>query len=284
MIVRTTLVPVSRRLARAARALTTAAVAVVLHLRDPGAGAGAASIRWRADGAGRGSQVVAARGGGPRVQPLPYEDHTGFQQIFDGQTLKGWDGDPKFWRVENGRYCRREHAREEDRAQHVRHLARRGTQGLRAEGRIQDERDQQRYPVPGSVELKDVGQWVLKGYQADIDFDQPVHRADLRRARTRSSSPLRGQAAYVLADGQPSRVVGTLESGDVLQGADQAERLEPGAHHRARQLDCADRQRPRDERARGRRREEPRAQRLLASRCTSATRCGWSTPNLVKQI
>ncbi|NIJ55814.1 3-keto-disaccharide hydrolase [Dyadobacter arcticus] len=26
----------------------------------------------------------------------------GFKSIFDGKTLDGWDGDPKYWRVENG--------------------------------------------------------------------------------------------------------------------------------------------------------------------------------------
>jgi hypothetical protein len=26
----------------------------------------------------------------------------GFVKIFDGKTLKGWEGDPKYWRVENG--------------------------------------------------------------------------------------------------------------------------------------------------------------------------------------
>src|SRR5687767_6502914 len=30
------------------------------------------------------------------------DDNTGFESIFDGQTLKGWDGDTQFWRVENG--------------------------------------------------------------------------------------------------------------------------------------------------------------------------------------
>jgi len=29
-------------------------------------------------------------------------DDGGFQTIFDGKTLDGWDGDPKFWRVEDG--------------------------------------------------------------------------------------------------------------------------------------------------------------------------------------
>ncbi len=29
-------------------------------------------------------------------------DDEGFHAIFDGQTLDGWDGNPKFWRVEDG--------------------------------------------------------------------------------------------------------------------------------------------------------------------------------------
>lgn len=34
--------------------------------------------------------------------PLDFNDHTGFTQIFDGATLKDWDGDPSIWQVENG--------------------------------------------------------------------------------------------------------------------------------------------------------------------------------------
>jgi hypothetical protein len=30
------------------------------------------------------------------------EDEAGFKPIFDGKTLEHWDGDPKYWRVENG--------------------------------------------------------------------------------------------------------------------------------------------------------------------------------------
>jgi hypothetical protein len=29
-------------------------------------------------------------------------DEPGFTPIFDGKTLEGWDGDPKYWRVEDG--------------------------------------------------------------------------------------------------------------------------------------------------------------------------------------
>jgi Domain of Unknown Function (DUF1080) len=30
------------------------------------------------------------------------EDEAGFKHIFDGKTLDHWEGDPKYWRVENG--------------------------------------------------------------------------------------------------------------------------------------------------------------------------------------
>src|SRR6266536_4902977 len=32
----------------------------------------------------------------------PAGDELGFKPIFDGKTLNGWVGDPKYWRVENG--------------------------------------------------------------------------------------------------------------------------------------------------------------------------------------
>ena len=37
-------------------------------------------------------------------QPAPYDidEHTGYKQIFDGQSFSGWDADPKIWRVESG--------------------------------------------------------------------------------------------------------------------------------------------------------------------------------------
>ena len=43
--------------------------------------------------------------GMPRFHdPAPYDidEHTGYQQIFDGKTFNGWDADPGIWRVEDG--------------------------------------------------------------------------------------------------------------------------------------------------------------------------------------
>jgi hypothetical protein len=34
--------------------------------------------------------------------PLDFSNHEGYVSLFDGQSLKGWDGNPKFWRVADG--------------------------------------------------------------------------------------------------------------------------------------------------------------------------------------
>ncbi len=34
--------------------------------------------------------------------PMDFSDHEGYVPLFDGVSLKGWDGNPKFWRVEDG--------------------------------------------------------------------------------------------------------------------------------------------------------------------------------------
>ncbi len=37
-----------------------------------------------------------------KPEPLNFSDHEGYVSLFDGVSLKGWDGNPKFWRVEGG--------------------------------------------------------------------------------------------------------------------------------------------------------------------------------------
>lgn len=45
----------------------------------------------------------AGRGGmGRGAQPFDYSDNEGWVSLFDGQTLNGWDGDPRFWSVKDG--------------------------------------------------------------------------------------------------------------------------------------------------------------------------------------
>jgi hypothetical protein len=51
------------------------------------------------------SQPAAATPYAPKQsdRPTPLEgDEPGFESIFDGKTLSGWEGNPTYWRVENG--------------------------------------------------------------------------------------------------------------------------------------------------------------------------------------
>jgi len=58
--------------------------------------------------------LVASGGGAPAglgpgggmgftlPEPIDFNDHEGYRALFDGVSLQGWDGNPKFWRVEDG--------------------------------------------------------------------------------------------------------------------------------------------------------------------------------------
>ena len=38
----------------------------------------------------------------PATLPADASNGSGFRAIFDGKSLDGWDGNPAYWRVENG--------------------------------------------------------------------------------------------------------------------------------------------------------------------------------------
>ena len=107
-------------------------------------------------------------GGGGRTPPVP-DDNAGFESIFDGQTLKGWDGDVAFWRVENGAITG------ETTAEKPLKL---NTFIVWSGGTTKDFELKLEYRITEvgnsgvqyrSVALPEVGPHVLKGYQADID-------------------------------------------------------------------------------------------------------------------
>lgn len=50
----------------------------------------------------QGRQASHNGGGFTQPEPIDFNDHQGWTQIFDGKTLKGWDGSPEVWHVENG--------------------------------------------------------------------------------------------------------------------------------------------------------------------------------------
>lgn len=150
----------------------------------------------------------------PAVQPLA---ESGFTQIFDGNSLKGWDCDPDFWRIENGAIVG-ETRKDHQPKQNIFCIWRGGTPG--------DFELKLQYKLTGpeansgiqyrSVELPEVNKWVLKGYQADLDAGQ-VYSGQVYEERGRGFLALRGQIAYI-SDGAKSGSIGSTGDGNELKG------------------------------------------------------------------
>jgi hypothetical protein len=160
----------------------------------------------------------AQQGAPPRrmnigIEEMTLDDRTGFESIFDGQSLKGWDGDPQFWRVENGVIIGESTAEKPVKLNTF--LIWRGGQPrdfeLKLEYRMNSTNSGVQYR---SVELPEVGKWVLKGYQADIDF-QNQFTGQLYEERGRGFLALRGQMTQ-LQKGK-KKVIASLRSGDELK-------------------------------------------------------------------
>jgi hypothetical protein len=155
-------------------------------------------------GRGRGAPPI-------RPEPLAMADHAGFESIFDGSTLKGWDGDPAFWRASNGALIGRSSS--ENPVKQNTFLIWRGGAPKDFELKLEYRLSATNSGVQiRSVQLPagpDVGKWVMKGYQADIDADNQ-YTGQIYEERGRGFLAMRGQATYIPNDGPP-RVIGNLQ-------------------------------------------------------------------------
>ena len=155
----------------------------------------------------------AGAGRGPGIDALTMDDHTGFDSIFDGKTLKGWDGDPQFWRVENETIIGESTAEKPVKLNTF--LIWRGGQPKDFELKVEYKMNSTNSGVQyRSVELPDVGKWVLKGYQADIDFANQ-YTGQLYEERGRGFLAMRGQMTQLQAG--KKKIIGNLRSGDDLK-------------------------------------------------------------------
>ena len=69
---------------------------------NPQRGGDAGQAPAGGEGRGGGRDGRGGGGGGRGAAPEVPDDNAGFTSLFDGKTLTGWDGDPMFWRTENG--------------------------------------------------------------------------------------------------------------------------------------------------------------------------------------
>jgi hypothetical protein len=148
------------------------------------------------------------------VPPLP---ETGFQSIFDGKTLTGWDADPDFWRVENGAISGETTPT---------HQPKQNTFCIWRSAQPADFDFRAQYRLTGgsagnsgyqyrSIERPDVAKWVMQGYQADIDAQQ-MFTGQLYEERDRGFLALRGMLAYA-ADGKKAGMLGSVGDSDQLK-------------------------------------------------------------------
>lgn len=120
----------------------------------------------------------------------------GFQSLFDGETLEGWDGDPKFWRVEDGAITGQTTAENPTRGNTF--LVYRGEE-------VSDFELQLKFRIVGGnsgiqYRSREVEKWVMSGYQADIDSTNRFSGI-LYEEKARGILAVRGQKLTIGSDG-----------------------------------------------------------------------------------
>jgi len=145
-------------------------------------------------------------------------DDAGFESIFDGKSLAGWEGDPKFWRFENGAIVG-EITPGNEIKRNTFIIWRGGAGG----GTLKDFELKLRYRISGkgnsginyrSTEVQDTP-FAMKGYQFDIDGGGKANAAEVRHTgnnyeeRGRTFMALRGQITRAVEGGK-RQVIGSL--------------------------------------------------------------------------
>lgn len=158
--------------------------------------------------------LAAPAAGAAQTYPEPgARDETGFVSIFDGSSLAGWEGDPVYWRVEEGCLVG-EVTPSTLLKQNSFIIWRGGTTAdfeLKLEYRISDRGNSgvnyRSEEIPGQ-------RFALRGYQADIDGQQR-HTGQNYEEKGRTFLALRGDVSRVDSDGK-ARVIGSVGAKDEL--------------------------------------------------------------------
>jgi hypothetical protein len=136
------------------------------------------------------------------------DDNTGFEAIFDGKTLGNWDGDPAFWRAENGEIIG-ESTPEKVVKVNTFLIWKGGVLRdfeLKADFKL-SEAANSGIQYRSSV-LPEAGKWTMKGYQADMDGND-TYTGQLYEERARGFLAMRGQFTRMMA-GRVQKLVGSL--------------------------------------------------------------------------
>jgi hypothetical protein len=179
-------------------------------------------------------------------EPIDFNDHEGWTQIFDGKTLNGWDGPPEVWHVEDGAIVG---VSSDTHLSGTTNIIWRGgevgnfmlkvemkLEGSGANGGIQyrsknvppqsrqiplerlaQMTDQQKEKIKQSQALaQQHAKWNLTGYQGDFDYNNRYTGQLYEQDSSRGIIAWRGQVVATEADKKP-RLLSTLGSSDELK-------------------------------------------------------------------
>ncbi len=149
-----------------------------------------------------------------RGWPVATNDESGFVPIFDGKTLAGWEGDPQYWRVENGALIGEVTAT---------NLLKVNSFIVWRGGETRDFELKVEYRITArgnsginyrSAMATNFGPWAMRGYQADID-GRNQYTGQNYEEKGRTFLALRGQVTRQVNDQLP-QIIGTLGSTNEL--------------------------------------------------------------------
>lgn len=163
--------------------------------------------------------------GASMMWPRP-ADESGFASIFDGSSLSGWDGDPRYWRVEDGAIVGE--VTPDRLLQSNTFIIWQGGQPRDFELKLQCRISQ---PAPGAPnsnsginyrsvlvndEVTPANRFALRGLQFDMD-GRDNYTGNVYEERGRSFIAMRGQLARTNADG--SRTIAAIGEAAALRAA-----------------------------------------------------------------
>jgi hypothetical protein len=179
--------------------------------------------------------VIAAIAQSPRKSsgftqpdPIDFSDHTGFQSMFDGSTLKGWDGSPDVWRVENGAIVGESSP---EKPAGTTYIIWQGGEPkdfelkaeIKLDGATANSGIQYRSARVGAGQVQGgptpsakFAKWNLKGYQADFDYANHYSGQLYEQGTPRGIIAWRGQAVRA-EQGKHPRLLSTLGDSDALK-------------------------------------------------------------------
>jgi hypothetical protein len=159
-------------------------------------------------------------------EPIDFNDHELWTQIFDGKTMQGWDGSSEVWHVEDGALVAESSPEHPSGTTNI--IWRGGEpanfelkvemklEGAGANGGIQY-RSQNVPPTPPLSPLAEkFAKWNMMGYQADFDYGNKYTGQLYEQSSPRGIVAWRGQMVQT-DPGKKKRLLATLEGSNELK-------------------------------------------------------------------